>query len=225
MGWLAMIGLAALTALGLGFVLRRDKGALQFMLSALLLALAGYSFQGHPDTPGAPKAPPERQQVPESEFAKVREDTLGRFSNAGPWLGMAESMQARGDYLSAAQLLQGQTRRKPRDVSLWVGFGNALVLHGGGMMNPAAELAFQRATEIAPDHPAPPFFYGLARAQAGDFDGAEQIWRQLAARQDLGPDYRRLIEERLQAIAEARASGQISAPPAQPAAAPGAPSN
>ncbi|HST35314.1 MAG TPA: cytochrome C biogenesis protein [Allosphingosinicella sp.] len=225
MGWLAMIGLAALTALGLGFFLRRDKGALQFMLSALLLALAGYSFQGRPEAPGAPKRQPVREQVPESEFAKVREDTLGRFNNAGRWLGMAESMQERGDYLSAAQLLQGQTRRHPRDVSLWVGFGNALVLHGGGRMSPAAELAFQRAAEIAPDHPAPPFFYGLARAQAGDFDGAEQIWRRLAARPDLTPDYRRLIEERLQAIAEARATGQIPSAPAQPQAAPEEPAN
>ena len=38
MGWLAMIGLAVPTALGLGFFLRRDKGALQFMGAALLLS-------------------------------------------------------------------------------------------------------------------------------------------------------------------------------------------
>jgi cytochrome c-type biogenesis protein CcmH/NrfG len=49
------------------------------------------------------------------------------------------------------------------------GLGNALVLHADGMMTPAAELAFQRAAKLAPDHPGPKFFYGLAwrKGQAG----------------------------------------------------------
>ena len=45
-GWLAMLGLALAAALGLGFFLRGDKGALQFMGAALLLAVAGYQLAG-----------------------------------------------------------------------------------------------------------------------------------------------------------------------------------
>ena len=212
MGWLIMLGLALAAGLGLGWFLRSDKGALQFLAAALLLALAGYSWQGHAGFAGAPKQPPARQDVPESEFAKTREDTLGRFDRASAWLSMADSMQARGDYQSAARLLQGAARRNRRDVDLWVGLGNALVLHGGGMMSPASQLAFQRAQAIAPDHPGPRFFYGLALAQGGNFDGAERVWRELAAG-DLPPTYRRLIDERLQAIAAARASGEIPGGP------------
>lgn len=219
MGWLIMIGLALLVGLGLGWFLRRDKGALQFLAAALLFALAGYSWQGRPDFAGAAKQAPERQRLPDSEFAKTREDTLGRFDRAAAWLNMAESFQARGDYQTAAKLLQGAARRNPRDVDLWVGLGNALVLHGGGMMSPASQLAFQRAQAIAPNHPAPRFFYGLALAQGGNFDGAERVWRELAAG-DLPTNYRRLIDERLQAIAVARASGEIPSgpPPRQPQA-------
>jgi len=218
MGWLIMLGLALAVGLGLGWFLRRDKGALQFLAAALLFALAGYSWQGQPGSAGAPKQAPGRQNLPESEFAKTREDMLGRFDRAAAWLNMAESFQSRGDYRTAAELLQGAARRNPRDVDLWVGLGNALVLHGGGMMSPASQLAFQRAQQIAPDHPAPRFFYGLALAQGGNFDGAERVWRELAAG-DLPPNYRRLIDERLQAIAAARASGEIpggTRPPPEP---------
>jgi cytochrome c-type biogenesis protein CcmH/NrfG len=86
-------------------------------------------------------------------------------------------------------------------------------------MSPAAQLAFGRAERLAPDHPGPPFFYGLALAQGGNYDEAERIWRRLVAQAPPDANYRRLIEERLQALERARATGQIpgrgqAAPPA-----------
>ena len=44
-------------------------------------------------------------------------------------------------------------------------------------MTPSAELAFRRAAQIAPEHPGPKFFFGIALAQGGKFDEAERIWR------------------------------------------------
>lgn len=219
-GWLAMIGLALLAALGLGFFLRQDKGALQFMGAALLLAIAGYSWQGNPAQPGAPKGAPERQKLPETAFDQARDDTFGRFNRAAMWLNMAESFQRRGDHLSAAQLLQGAAQRNPRDVALWIGLGNALVQHGGGMMSPAAQLAFQRAAELAPDHPAPLFFYAEALAQSGNYDEAERIWRRLSTREDLPAEIKPRVEQNLAAIGEARATGRLPAAGLPPSAAP-----
>ena len=77
------------------------------------------------------------------------------------------------------------------------------------MMSPAAQLAFQRAAALAPDHPAPRFFYGLALAQGGNYDAAERIWRELVANAPPDAPYRRIVEERLRALEQARASGQI----------------
>ena len=208
-GWLAMVLLALLAGLGLGFFLRRDKAVLQFTAAALLLAFAGYSWQGSPGQPGAPKGPPERQQLPDTAFAQNREETFGRFNRGAMWLNMAESFQRRGDHRSAAQLLQNATRRNPRDMALWLGFGNALVLHGGGMMSPAAQLAFQRAAAIAPGHPAPPFFYAEALAQSGNYDEAERIWRELSASPDLPPPLRARLDENLRLIGEARAMNRL----------------
>jgi cytochrome c-type biogenesis protein CcmH len=209
MGWLIMIVLALSAGAGLGLFLRSDKGALQFLAAALLLALAGYSWQGRPGLEGAPRRPPERQLRPDSEFEKAREGMLGRFDRAAYWLNLAEGFQRHGDTQSAAEVLQTAVRRNPRDPDLWVGFGNALVIHGGGLMSPAAQLAFGRAAVLAPDHPGPPFFYGLALAQGGNYDEAERIWRGLLSNAPPEAEYRRVIAERLQALEQARAMGQV----------------
>jgi cytochrome c-type biogenesis protein CcmH/NrfG len=213
MGWWIMIGLALLVGIGVGVFMRRDKGALQFLAAALLLAMAGYSWQGHPGVVGAPKAPPERQQLPDSVFAQTRGDLLGRFDRAAYWLNLADGYQRRGDTESAAGVLETAVRRNPRDPDLWVGLGNALVMHGGGMMSPAAQLAFNRAAQLAPDHPGPPFFYGLALAQGGNYDEAERIWRGLIESAPPGAQYPRLIEEQIQRLQAARAAALRTPPP------------
>ena len=226
MGWLIIVALALVTAAGLWPFVRRDLGAMQFLGAALFLALAGYAWQGHPGFEGHPKAPPARGSIPESEFAKVRRDMLGRFDRADAWLTMAEGYQRRGDTESAVQVIRSGIRANPNDADLWVGLGNALVIHNDGMMSPAAELAFQRATRIAPDHPGPRYFRGLALAQGGNFDEAERIWRQLIAEAPPGAEYRTMIEERLAQLQQQRMmqspvpAGQGAAPPAQPAQTP-----
>jgi len=218
MGWLIIAVLAVLVFAGLWYFLRREKTTLQFLGAALLVALAGYAWQGRPGMAGSPKAPPVRQAQSESDFARTRQELLGRFDRGAVWLNMAESFQRRGDTRTGVEIVQAGLRDSPQDADLWVGLGNALVVHADGMMTPAAQLAFQRAARIAPEHPGPPFFYGLALAQGGNYAEAERIWRQLLASAPESANYRRNIEERLQAIDEARARGEIP-----PAAAPAAP--
>ena len=204
MGWVVMLVLALATAAGLWWFVRRDTAALQFLAAALLLALAGYAWQGRPDLSGRPKPPPARGSVPDSEFAETREDMLGRFDTAARWLTIAEGYQRRGDTQSGAQLIRSALREHPENADLWVGLGNALVIHNDGMMSPAAELAFRRASRIAPDHPGPRYFYGLALAQGGQFDQAEAIWRSLIAEAPPEAEYRTMIEERLQVLQQQR---------------------
>jgi len=221
MGWVLILGFALLAGAGLTWFVRRDKGAMQFLGAALLLALAGYAWQGHPTMAGSPKAPPEHQNVPDNDFQNLHPDLLGRFDNAWTWTNMADGYQRRGDTEGAAEVLQTAVRLHPQDADLWVAYGYALVVHGGNMMSPAAQLAFQRAAAIAPNHPGPRFFYGLALAQGGNYDEAERVWRELLPTIPAGSQFRTITEQRLQAIAQARANGEI--PPA--VAAPDADSN
>lgn len=54
MGWLFTIVLAALTFLGLLLSRRCSRIALQLAGAAILVALAGYSWQGNPGLAGQP---------------------------------------------------------------------------------------------------------------------------------------------------------------------------
>ena len=215
MGWVLFLFMALVIFAALWRLARLDSAALQFLGAALLLALAGYAWQGRPDLRGQPKAPPQLQRVPDSAFAETRRDMLGSFDQAARWLGMAESYQRGGDTRGGVDMIRSGLRQHPRDPDLWVGLGGALVLHADGMMTPAAELAFRRAEGLAPGHPAPRFFYGLALAQSGRFDEAERLWRALLAAAPNDVSWRPMVEQRLAMIEQARAAGQL--PPAPPA--------
>ncbi|HEX8525425.1 tetratricopeptide repeat protein [Allosphingosinicella sp.] len=216
MGWALFLLLALVVFAALWRFARMDRAALQFLGAALLLALAGYAWQGRPDLGGSSKPPPERQSLPDSDFAETRRDMLGSFDRAGTYLTIADSYQRRGDTESAAQIIGSGLRQNRRDADLWVGLGNALVLHAGGMMTPAAQLAFSRAEEIAPGHPAPRFFYGLALVQGGRYDEAGRIWRELLQSAPADASWRAMVEERLEMLARERAARQPPGPPPNP---------
>lgn len=212
MGWVVMLVLAALVAGGLWRWLRHDVGVVQFLGAALLLALAGYAVQGRPGQAGAPKAAAVRQALPDSAFAELRPELLGQFDQASAWLTMAESYQRTGDTKSGVDAVRRGIQLNPSNADLWVGLGNALVLHSEGLMSPAAELAFNRASQLAPEHPGPRFFYGLALAQGGRYEEAEQLWRQLLASAPPSANWRGAIEQQLQALAAARSQGRLAPP-------------
>jgi cytochrome c-type biogenesis protein CcmH/NrfG len=207
MGWILMLlfGLAVLGALWrFG---RFDRTALQLLGAALLVAMAGYAWQGRPGLPGKPVPPPVRQDLPDTAFAETREGMLGQVDAASRWLTIADMYHRLGDTQSAAGAIRAGLKGRPNDADLWVGLGNALVVHADGMMTPAAELAFQRASKLAPDHPGPKFFYGLALAQGGKFDEAETMWRNLLVGAPADAEWRPMVEQRLAMLAQAKAAG------------------
>lgn len=206
MGWVLFFLLAILLFVALWRFGRFDKATLQFLAAGLFIAMAGYAWQGRPDLPGKPVPPPLRQDLPETVFAATRSDMMGQFNTSARWLTIADHFQRIGDTKTAADVIGAGLRQHPRDANLWVGLGNALVLHGDGMMNPAAELAFQRAAAIAPDHPAPKFFYGLALAQGGRIDEAEAIWRKLLETAPADAGWRPMVEERVALIERLKAA-------------------
>ena len=206
MGWIIIVGLAAILFVALWRFARFDRAALQLLGAALLLAFAGYAWQGRPGHPGKPVPPPVRERAPDTAFAETRESMLGQVDTAARWLTIADSYHRSGDTQNAVGVIRAGLRAHPDDADLWVGLGNALVVHADGLMTPAAELAFQRAAKLAPDHPGPKFFYGLALAQGGKFDEAEAIWRNLLASGGEGAEWRPMVEERLAMLQQAKAA-------------------
>jgi cytochrome c-type biogenesis protein CcmH len=210
--WLWLLAIA-LGTLGLMLWLGRIPAATATLVAAaLMLGLAGYALTGVPMQPGQLVAPvandPGFGQAIEANQGEMRE----RFGEAGQWLGMADAMARRGKTELAIKALQGGLKQYPDNLDLWVALGNAFVAHGGNQMTPAAALAFDEAAKRSPDHPAPPFFAGLAMAQGGDLAGAEAVWANLLARSPADAPWRADLESRL---------GQLRAM-RQPAAAAGA---
>lgn len=178
---------------------------------AIMLGLTGYLLVGQPGAAGVPVA-----RAAPAGFGDALEDPRNgmtdRFGDAAQWLGMSDGLLRNGNSLAAAQLLQQGLRRHPRNIDLWVGFGNALVAHSGGIMTPAAAMAFDKAADIDPAHPAPPFFAGLALAQGGDLAGARMIWQQLLDRSAPDAPWRADLEQRLAQMPQSAAPASPAAP-------------
>lgn len=216
MAWGFVLLLAAATALFLWRSLRLDRAAVQMMVAALLIGLAGYAWTGRPTLAGSPKAPPGQRVLPDSPFAALRKSLLGQFDSSDAWLTVAEGYQRRGDTAAGAQLIKSALRQDPNNFKLWIGLGNALVLHADNQITPAAELAFNRAAVLAPQHPGPRFFNGLALLQGGDLEGAGRHWRQLLASAPADAEWRPFVAERVEVLDQIRnlaEQGRFPVPP------------
>ena len=195
-GWIALALLIA-GSLGLLALLKVRGPMLQLAAAALLVGAAGYAFGGRPGLAGAPAGEAKAQApIPLTDF---RHAFFGRFGPTEHWLLIAESFARRGETENAAKTLQAAVREHPGDPVLWVGLANALTDHSGGL-TPASELAFRRAIELAPGHPAPRFFLGLAIARSGDPQQGLAMWRELLAEAPADAGWRPLVEDAIRAV-------------------------
>jgi cytochrome c-type biogenesis protein CcmH len=199
---MGLVILVLLIALSLGALwLLRVRGApLTAAAAVLLLGGAGYAFQGSPGVPGAPAEKAENRDF--FPLTQARHAFFGQFTGEESWLRISEALARDGQSADAIGILENAIRRYPRNSELWIGLGNALVDQAGGI-TPAAELAYERAEEAAPGHPAAPFFYGLALARSGDREGALKLWRGILAKAPKDATWRPLVEEGVVALTSA----------------------
>lgn len=191
------LGLAIVVGLLLWRVGRLPRATLELAGAALLIGVAGYAWQGKPAQPGSPiAAEPDPVELDPALIAQ-RKAITGQFGTEAQWLDYADTLERLGQTRLAVVAMKSGLKENPDSANLWVGLGNALVVHGGGMMSPAAEFAFQRAASIAPEHPGPPFFFGLALAQSGKLDEANAIWTALLERTPEDAPWRADLQSRL----------------------------
>lgn len=182
MGLLIGLAVAALTLAALWRVASVGRAGLQLAGAALLFGLGGYALQGKPGLRGSPAADRPVAALPPVIPIEIASEFYGRFNAAYFWLVIANGYAERGDSAGAVAILRSGLRAQPRDSELWIALGNALILHGGGRPSPASELAFARASRLAPLHPGPPFLYGLTLLGQGQPERALDLWRQAATR-------------------------------------------
>jgi cytochrome c-type biogenesis protein CcmH len=190
MGLAILLLLLALSLIAL-WLLGVRGGLLKATAAALFVGAMGYAVQGQPDLPGAPAQSSEAANV--LPLAEARRAFFGNFTPEESWLTMSEALARDGKGADSVGILQNAVRRYPDDPQLWIGLGNALVDHARGL-TPPAELAYRRAAELTPGHPAAPFFYGLALARSGDRQGAVAIWKRILANAPANAPWRPLVE-------------------------------
>lgn len=196
MGWVTL-GLLAVAA---ALVLWRSgvhRALWPLVGAALMLGGVGYAWQNRADLPGHPVVADRTPlDVPEEEVA-LRDAMLGRFTGDGAYLIASDGLFRGGRVESGTRVILLGIGHYPRSLTLWTGLGSALARHDGGNVSPAARLAFLHAAQLAPLHPAPPFFAGLAEIRAGNLAGARVYWARALALTPHGLSYRRDIALRL----------------------------
>jgi cytochrome c-type biogenesis protein CcmH len=213
MTWVLILLIAGLAFVALAFVLKLPRAGWELAGAALLFGIAGYALQGHPNLPGAPKPAAETQKTADAAMIEQRKAMGAEFGKGQSWMILADGLSRQGQYGAAAEVLGKAVKDNPKDADLWVAFGNALVTHSDGVITPAAQFAFQKAANIAPDHPGPPFFMGLALAQSGRLAEARAIWAELLRRAPADAPYREDLQARIARIdSMLAASGQAVGP-------------
>ena len=190
MGWFILLLLVASSVAAL-WLFKVRGGLLTAAMAALIFGAAGYAVQGSPGLADAPAQGSEGREV--IPLSAARHAFFGNFSREESWLALSDGLARGGNTEDAVGLLQNAVGKYPGDAQLWIGLGNALVDHAHGL-TPPAEFAYQRAAELAPGHPAAPFFYGLALARSGDRAGAIAIWKRILANAPEDASWRPLIE-------------------------------
>ncbi|RVQ65316.1 tetratricopeptide repeat protein [Croceicoccus ponticola] len=198
MGWIIVLALAAITFAGMAFVLKLPRGGREFAGAALMLGLAGYALQGHPQMRGSPTVPRENAESGQAALIEARKAMGDQYGRGQSYLITADAFVRAGQFGAAAGMLRGAIHENPDDPDVWVALGNALVGHANGIITPAALYAFDNAAAIAPEHLGPPFFKGLALAQSGQFEEARAMWQGLLDRPgDTNAPWRADLTERL----------------------------
>lgn len=196
MGFLILLVLIAASVTAL-WLLGVRRGLLKAAAASLFAGAIGYAVEGQPDLPGVPAQSSEAANV--LPLAGARHAFFGNFSPEESWLVMSDALARDGKGADAVGILQNAVHRYPNDPQLWIGLGNALVDHARGL-TPPAEMAYRRAAELAPGHPAAPFFYGLALARSGDRQAAVEIWKRILAHAPPDANWRPLVEQGVSAL-------------------------
>jgi cytochrome c-type biogenesis protein CcmH len=166
---------------------------------ALGVGLGGYAMMGSPELKAQPA--PARVENPDltPEAEKASKQLLENFGDVRAWLTLSDALIRAGRTETAVYTLDSGLEAIPGNADLWVQLGVALVAHANGEVVPAARLAFDRASRLAPDHPAPSYFLGLAWMQSGQTDKALETWRALKARSTPDAPWVRMLDQQIAA--------------------------
>jgi hypothetical protein len=196
MGWMAL-ALTGIAAAGLLRLIGVSRDMMWFVGAALMLGATGYALQGNPGLEGHPVEANVTPIEVDNGLVELRGKMFGIATGEAAFLGTSDAMIRAGDLGSASNLVLAGIRQSPNSAMLWTGLGSVLVQHDGNTMSPAASFAFHRAIALAPQHPGPYFFLGVAQIRARQLPAARAAWAQALALTSPTSAYREELAGRL----------------------------
>jgi cytochrome c-type biogenesis protein CcmH len=194
-----IVALLALVAFAIAvFTFRLQRALWTSLAAALVFGLAGYATQASTNIPSAPTAAAEGVTSGEFDIVAQRREFIDDAERSrAELLITADAMARRGRTIEASQLLSGVTSENPQDFEAWLALGNTLVDHADGVLTAPALYAYRQAATLAPQHPGPGYFFGVALIRQGRLAEARSIWAETLANAPEGATGREALTERL----------------------------
>jgi cytochrome c-type biogenesis protein CcmH len=193
----------------LTLVLLVQRQRLGIIVPILLIALAcaGYWHFGNPSLAAKPASIKPVNSQDKTDVAALIETLKANPENPAGLFVLAGALEKAGRRVDALEALALANRLFPREPNFWIQRGEMLVRQGGGRVNPAARLAFDRAAMLDPAHPAPRYMLALAWVQAGKPQEAKPILEKLLMDAPRDAPWRPQVERLLRGVNAMIAAG------------------
>lgn len=185
-----------------------------------LIAFALYFQFGAPDIPSAPAVRNnfENQHITEDgptfkeAIAKIEGHLANNPNDIQGWEVLTTSTRAINDFAKTIHAYDQLIRLQPENIDWYIKRLEAYISMANGRITPAANLLINNIIEISPSHPAGQFYLGLANKQAGNLNGAFQIWQTLLDNSDTNAPWYITLQGQLREIELERGDKRIAGP-------------
>lgn len=197
MNWLPILALALAAFLVAAFLAKLPRTGWTLFGAGLLFGLTGYATQGNPQLAGAPKDAVPTPTEAGPAMIEARRLLFDPSQPPSADITLSDGFARKGQFDDAAGILRVSVRENPDDAEAWIALGNALVEHAEGVPTAAAMFAYSRAEAADPDHPAAPYFLGVALLRSERFADARGVWAQMIERAPEGAEWLPAMQQRL----------------------------
>lgn len=167
-------------------------------LAPFLILLGALAWRMPAATPAPASTPPAGHDDTDIDgmVSHLRARLAAHPDSTADWVLLGRTLVSLQRWSDAREAFDEAIAHDPADPTLHVQLGEVLTLAAGGTVTPAASAEFNHA----PDDPRSRYYAAMARAQAGDSQGAATLLTALLAEAPRDAPWRRLVSDALASL-------------------------